>query len=118
MRQLESMARASTHGGYDCRMTSDPFLVSKAIFEWWWVEKDQRGEFYRRIKADQKAGAAEDDLKPEVPLDDLEMHGVIKVVEKKMESLDMDDVGLEDLISPQGPALLLDLVSYPHCTAK
>ena len=28
--RLEAMAKASTHGGYDPTMTSDPYLVSKA----------------------------------------------------------------------------------------
>ena len=49
MGRLEAMARASTHGGYDSRMTSDPLLVSKAVFEWWWIEKDNRGAMKRRV---------------------------------------------------------------------
>ena len=85
MGRLESMARASTHGGYDSRMTSDPILVSRAIFEWWWVEKDQRGEFYRRIKAGQQAAAVGD-----------QMNLAMEVVKRHEESLDMDDVRLDE----------------------
>ena len=29
--QLQAMARVSTHGGYDPTMTTDPFIVSKAL---------------------------------------------------------------------------------------
>ncbi len=34
--QLETMANASVHGAYNPTMTTNPHLVSKAIFDWWW----------------------------------------------------------------------------------
>jgi len=34
--QLETMAKASVHGAYNPTMTTNPHLVSKAIFDWWW----------------------------------------------------------------------------------
>ena len=49
MARLEAMAGRSTHGGYDPTMTSDPLLVSKAVFDWWWIEQDHRGEYRRRV---------------------------------------------------------------------
>ena len=34
--RLETMANANVHGAYNVTMTTDPHLVSKAIFDWWW----------------------------------------------------------------------------------
>ena len=34
--QLETMANASVHGAFNPTMTTNPHLVSKAIFDWWW----------------------------------------------------------------------------------
>ena len=48
--QLEALARAATHSGYQSTMTSNPRLVSHAIFEWWWVTKDNHGRYERRVR--------------------------------------------------------------------
>ena len=49
MKRLVAMAKDSTHGGFEPRMTSDPLLVSKAIFDWWWTDADNRAAFRRRV---------------------------------------------------------------------
>jgi hypothetical protein len=49
MKRLMAMAKDSTHGGFEPRMTSDPLLVSKAIFDWWWTDADNRAAFRRRV---------------------------------------------------------------------
>jgi hypothetical protein len=40
--RLKAMVAVVAHGGYHSTMTSDPFILSKAIVEWWWIEKDNR----------------------------------------------------------------------------
>ena len=49
MARLEAVARASTHGGYDATMTSDPYLVSKVVFDWWWIEQGNGAAYRRRV---------------------------------------------------------------------
>ncbi len=93
--RLESMARASTHGGYNSRMTSDPFLVSKAVFEWWWLDKDHRGEFYRRIKA----GRASTDAFNIVGSSSEDARSAAAVLQVEVGSLDMGHIGFEELVA-------------------
>ena len=101
MRRLEVMARASTHGGYDSRMTSDPLLVSKAVFEWWWLEQDNRGAMYRRMKAGLSAHGRDHDTRT-----------AKEVLQVQVGALNMDNIGFEELVAhrEKGPALL-DLVT-------
>ena len=40
--RLETMANANVHGAYDPTMTTDPHLVSKAIFDWWWHHRGNK----------------------------------------------------------------------------
>jgi len=40
--RLDVMARAAAHGGYERTMTSDPVMLSRAVFDWWWLEQDNR----------------------------------------------------------------------------
>ncbi len=40
--RLDVMARAAAHGGYERTMTSDPVMLSRAIFDWWWLAQDNR----------------------------------------------------------------------------
>ena len=40
--RLEAIAKASVHGAYNSRMTADPDLVSKAVFDWWWQHRGNR----------------------------------------------------------------------------
>ena len=101
VRRLESMARASTHGGYDSRMTSDPLIVSKALFEWWWVERGNRGEFYRRIQAGRRGEAAGSE----------DARRAAEVLQVEVGALDMDNIRFEDLMAHHDSALTVDLVS-------
>ena len=51
MAHLASLAAACTHGGFTPTMTTDPRLVSRAIFEWWWTDPraaNQSGPRQRR----------------------------------------------------------------------
>ena len=45
--QVEAIAQAATHGGFQKAMTADPFYLSKAVFEWWWFAKDNRSVLFR-----------------------------------------------------------------------
>ena len=65
--RLEGLARAATLSGYASTMTSSPELVSRAIFEWWWITKDNRGRYARRIRAPGAPGGAP----PELSMDDV-----------------------------------------------
>ena len=40
--RLVAIAVASVHGAYNPTMTTNPHLVSKAIFEWWWTHRGNR----------------------------------------------------------------------------
>ncbi len=40
--RLEATAHGATHGGYSPAMTTDPARLSKAVFEWWWAQRDAR----------------------------------------------------------------------------
>jgi hypothetical protein len=101
MSRLEAMAKASTHGGYDSNMTSDPLIVSKAIFEWWWTHQDNRGAFLSRIKAARITAP---------PTRDAER--AARVLQVEVGALDMDSISFEDMVAGRnGDVLSLDLVS-------
>ena len=55
--RLEALARSASHSGYQSTMTSNPRLVSHAIFEWWWVTKDNHGRYERLIRDASTASA-------------------------------------------------------------
>jgi hypothetical protein len=114
MSRLEAMAKMSTHGGYDSTMTSDPFIVSKAIFEWWWTRQDNRGAFLRRIKAARRS----------VPPTLHELRAA-RVLQTEVGSLDMDNISFEDMVASRGGDVLsldvvsaarADAVTHPCCT--
>lgn len=43
---LEKVAAGAAHGGFKAAMTSDPAMLSKVIFEWWWVDCNYRARIY------------------------------------------------------------------------
>jgi hypothetical protein len=60
-------------------MTSHPKLVSRAIFEWWWVERNNRSRFLRGHPDEEVAvGAVEDSSaeRGQLSLAGLSMDGV------------------------------------------
>ena len=38
---------SKTHCGFQRTMTTDPLIVSKALFEWWWMDQDNRNRLLR-----------------------------------------------------------------------
>jgi hypothetical protein len=52
MLRLAAVAAACAHGGYDETMTSDPILLSRALFEWWWIDCGHRARLHRHVGAD------------------------------------------------------------------
>ena len=60
MSRLARLARASTHSGFDRSMTRDPYVVSKAIFEWWWLDKghSRRAAAAAARRAEQEGNSA------------------------------------------------------------
>jgi hypothetical protein len=46
VRRVEAMAKAVAHGGYRPTMTSDPYIVSRVVFEWWWFDKGNRDRLF------------------------------------------------------------------------
>jgi hypothetical protein len=65
--RLEGLARAATISGDVSSMTSNPDLVSRAIFEWWWITKGNRGRYARRVRAHGRGGP------PVLSMDDSDM---------------------------------------------
>ncbi len=47
MLRLAAVAAACAHGGYDETMTSDPIILSRALFEWWWIDCGHRARLFR-----------------------------------------------------------------------
>ncbi len=52
MLRLAAVAAACAHGGFDETMTSDPIILSRALFEWWWVDCGHRARLFRHVAAD------------------------------------------------------------------
>ena len=52
MLRLAAVAASCAHGGFDETMTSDPLLLSRAIFEWWWIDCGHRARLLRHVAAD------------------------------------------------------------------
>ena len=68
MEHLAARAAACAHGGLSPSMTTDPFLVSRAIFEWWWSAGSDAGPGPRRRGLARAGGGGN--------LDELSMDGV------------------------------------------
>ncbi len=50
--RLAAVAAACAHGGFDETMTSDPIILSRALFEWWWIDCGHRTRLFRLATAE------------------------------------------------------------------
>jgi hypothetical protein len=57
--RLRTIAETSMRCRYDSAMTTDPRMMSRAVFEWWWEGRGQRGVFARKVALPAAAGPAD-----------------------------------------------------------
>lgn len=123
--RLEALARRSTHGGYAAAMSSDPVLLSRAIFEWWWVDAGNAAAYRAngaKAVADGPAahGSAGSANAPPPPqpqptttqprLRAEEVVEAARALQVDPTELDMDNIRIEDMIAHRPPLPVADQV--------